>query len=167
MHKSERSLFTRDMKDNQFDKILQDFDTNAQRVAQESAQKQSEDASLLEKFTAHAKSQIEPALSTIGLKVQQYGHDHKVRFDDSKHSMAFEFFPKNIPISEFRRENTPILTFEWNARQRKVSLYSSNISPRRGGEGGPRGLFDLSAVTPEFVRERAMKLVEEVLSKQK
>lgn len=153
------------MNDDQFEKILEDFDTNTQHAAQQRTQKRSEDAALVGKFADHANNQIEPALTDIGLKVRQHGHDFKIRLHDSKQSVTFEFFPKNIPRGEFRHENTPSVTFAWDTLRRKVSVHGSNVTPRSGGEGRPHGHFEVTAITPDFVRERAMKLVEEVLSK--
>ena len=56
------------MTDEEFDKILKDFDAKLQRSAGERARNQSEDAALIEKFTEYAHKQIEPSLITVGHK---------------------------------------------------------------------------------------------------
>ena len=152
------------MTDEEFDKILKDFDAKQQRSAEERARNQSEDAALIEKFTEYAHKQIEPALVTVGHKLQQSGHDYDVH--PSKQNITFNFFPKNVSRADFRHDSTPHLTFTWEAAKRKVLVRGSNITPQSGGEAGLQGYYDLAEVTHEFVRERAMKLVQEVLAKQ-
>lgn len=135
--------------------------------------KNQREAFFLAQFYDVGAAVIRPAFAEMEAEVLTHGLESKISESHEGRGTSGPLSSASITMTIFvggkagssLSQDFPHLTFRCNKSDERVGLMRSTISPRRGGMAGYEGEYKLEEITFDFVQEKVVALLQEVLSR--
>lgn len=157
----------------QLDQVLATHNSAEQKQAMNREDKVQRAALFLAQFYDVVAAAVRPAFAEMESAVVAHGLESKISANHEGRETSGTSGSASITLTVFvgGREGSsgaqdfPHITFRCNKAEEKVGLVRSTISPRRGGMAGLEGEYRLDEITFDFVQEKVVALLQEVLSR--
>ncbi len=123
----------------------------------------------LSDFKQVCETVIRPVMEEIGAQLKQHGHDFKIVIVEptsekgmpSKSAcITMEIFHEGIPRHEYYQTPGPNIYFMVDDYKQLIVNGWSNIGPRSGGMGGPRGNYELKKIDATTVENIILEAIK-------
>ena len=156
---------------NQLDAIFSKHEEKENKIIELKDRKSQQEDAFLKKFLDVSESVVKPAFEEVGFLAKGKGLNYRIdkRADvtayDGKHvraciSICFYFGDNSYrPFHEF-----PNLSITCDKNRQTVSLHQSNSFQGRSGKAGPVGEFQIEMLTADFIQDKLIYLLSEILT---
>jgi hypothetical protein len=160
----------RDETRKELDTLLDIYEQKRESPKERDERKGREEAEFCASFRSRCEEIIEPLMRDIGEYLKKRGHDYQLpqyyeHVDPSGRrtcSQRINFYPKGIDRADFNEENTPFVVFVGRADTRKVTVTSSDKTPKADGQQVTVGERSLDAIDNVLVEERILEVLRRI-----